>query len=96
MTSKPTFVPADDRIAVKIPKPEEKIGNLFIPERAQRQSPSEGVVFAVANYLEEFDIPATYPVGTKIFFTPGSGYSLTIDGEDILVLKYEDILGKIE
>jgi chaperonin GroES len=91
--------PLGDRILVKRVKEEERTkGGIIIPDTA-KEKPQEGKVVAVGKgkYSEDGKlIPIEVKAGDKILFGKYSGSEFKLEGEDLLVLREDDILGIIE
>ena len=88
--------PLHDRVLVKRTEGEEKTsGGLYIPESA-KEKPSEGEVVAVGEGARkdsgELIAPAV-KAGDKILFGKWSGTEVTVDGEEMLMMKESDIMG---
>ncbi len=91
--------PLHDRVLVKRTESEEKTaGGLIIPETA-KEKPSEGEVVAVGEGARkdsgELIAPAV-KAGDKILFGKWSGTEVTVDGQEMLMMKESDIMGIIE
>ena len=91
--------PLHDRVLVKRTEGEEKTaGGLIIPDSA-KEKPSEGQVVAVGEGARkdsgELIAPAV-KAGDKILFGKWSGTEVTVDGEEMLMMKESDIMGIIE
>jgi chaperonin GroES len=77
---------------------EEKVGGIIIPDTA-KEKPQEGNVLAVGPGKLQDDgtrRPVGVVVGNKILFGKYAGTEITIDGEELLVLRESDLLGVIE
>lgn len=93
------FRPLHDRVLVKRVKEETKTaGGIIIPGTAQ-EKPSEGKVVAVgtgtrdeAGNVTKLDVKK----GDKVLFGKWGGTEITIDGQELLIMKESDILGIIE
>ena len=90
--------PLHDRVLVKRTESEEKTaGGLIIPDSA-KEKPSEGEVVAVGTGARkdhgELNEMAVKP-GDKILFGKWSGTEVTIEGEEMLMMKESDIMGII-
>jgi len=93
------FRPLHDRVLVRRVEAEEKTaGGIIIPDTA-KEKPQEGEVVAVgpgsrdeSGKLVELDVKA----GDRVLFGKWSGTEVTIDGEELLIMKESDILGIIE
>ena len=83
---------------VKRTESEEKTaGGLIIPDSA-KEKPSEGEVVAVGEGARkdsgELIAPAV-KAGDKILFGKWSGTEVTVEGEEMLMMKESDIMGII-
>jgi len=91
--------PLGDRILVKRIKEEERTkGGIIIPDTA-KEKPQEGKVVAVGKGKYSDDgklIPIEVRAGDKILFGKYSGSEFKHEGEDLLILREDDILGIIE
>ena len=91
-----TFRPLHDRVLVRRVEAEEKTaGGIIIPDTA-KEKPQEGEVLAVgagtrddAGKLVELDVKAC----DRILFGKWSGTEVSLDGEDLLIMKESDIIG---
>ena len=91
--------PLHDRVIVKRVKEEEKTkGGIIIPDTA-KEKPIEGEVIAVGNgkILEDGKVrPIAVKKGDKVLFGKYSGTEVKVDGQELLVMREEDILAVIE
>ena len=91
--------PLGDRILVKRIKEEEKTkGGIIIPDTA-KEKPQEGKVVAVGKGKVADDgklISPEVKAGDKILFGKYSGSEIKLEGDDLIVLREDDILGIIE
>ena len=89
------FRPLHDRVVVRRVTAEEKTkGGIIIPDTAQ-EKPQEGEVLAVGNgkILENgTKVALDVKVGNKILFGKYSGTEIKIDGEDVLILREDEVL----
>ncbi|MBB2676885.1 co-chaperone GroES [Rhizobium phaseoli] len=93
------FRPLHDRILVRRVDSEEKTkGGIIIPDTA-KEKPQEGEVIAVgpgarndAGQVQALDVK----VGDRILFGKWSGTEIKINGEDLLIMKENDVMGIIE
>ena len=92
------FKPLHDRVLVRRVESDEKTaGGLIIPDSA-KEKPAEGVVVACGAGARDEDgdrIKLDVAEGDKILFGKWSGTEVTIDGEELLIMKESDILGII-
>jgi chaperonin GroES len=93
------FTPLHDRVLVRRIESDEKTkGGLIIPDSA-KEKPAEGEIVAVGAGAKDDDgdrIPMDVKAGDRILFGKWSGTEVTIDGEELLIMKESDILGIIE
>ncbi|MEL0071480.1 MAG: co-chaperone GroES [Rhodobiaceae bacterium] len=92
------FRPLHDRVLVRrVDEDTKTAGGIIIPDSAQ-EKPSQGVVVAVGNGTRGDDGSVT-PLDVKpkdtILFGKWSGSEVTIDGEELLIMKESDILGVV-
>ena len=91
--------PLGDRILVKRVKEEERTkGGIIIPDTA-KEKPQEGKVVAVGKGKHDENgklIPIEVKAGDKILFGKYSGSEFKLEGEDLLILREDDILGIID
>ena len=92
------FTPLHDRVLVRRTEGDEKTaGGLIIPESA-KEKPAEGVIVAVGAGLRDDDgdrIAMDVKAGDKVLFGKWNGQEVTIDGEELLMMKETDIMGII-
>jgi chaperonin GroES len=92
------FKPLHDRVLVKRVESTEKTkGGLIIPDSA-KEKPAEGIVVACGEGARKDSgelIEMSVKEGDKILFGKWSGTEVTIDGEEMLIMKESDILGII-
>ena len=93
------FRPLHDRVLVRRVEADTKTaGGIIIPDSAQ-EKPSEGKVVAVGNGLKDDTGKATpldVKKGDSILFGKWSGTEVTVDGEELIIMKESDILGVVE
>jgi chaperonin GroES len=94
-----SFRPLHDRVVVRRVGSEEKsAGGIIIPDTAQ-EKPSEGEIVAVGTGARAEDgsvTPMDVKSGDRVLFGKWSGTEVTIDGEELLIMKESDIMGVIE
>ena len=92
------FKPLHDRVLVRRIQSDEKTkGGLIIPDSA-KEKPSEGEVIACGPGARKDSgelIEMAVKAGDRILFGKWSGTEVTIDGEELLIMKESDILGII-
>ena len=93
------FRPMHDRVLVRrVDEDSKTAGGIIIPDSAQ-EKPSQGVIVAVGTGLRTEDgkiTPLDVKPKDKILFGKWSGNEVTIDGEELLIMKESDILGIID
>src|SRR5579862_355204 len=92
--------PLYDRILVKRieTEAEKTSGGLYIPDSA-KEKPQEGEVVAVGKgkRLEDGKIvPLDVKAGDRILFGKYSGSEITIDGQELMIMREDEILGVLE
>jgi len=91
--------PLHDRVIVKRLDSEEKTsGGIIIPESA-KEKPFEGKVVAVGTGKKDEDgklVEMDVKKGDKVLFGKYSGTEIKVDGEDVIILREDDILAVIE
>ena len=90
------FKPLHDRVLVRRVESEEKTsGGLIIPDSA-KEKPSEGEVVSCGDGARKDSgelVPMAVSAGDRILFGKWSGTEITVDGEELLIMKESDILG---
>ncbi len=94
-----SFRPLHDRVLVRRVKEEAKSkGGIIIPDTV-KEKPQEGKIVAVGTGTRGDDgkvTPLDVKAGDRILFGKWSGTEVTIDGEELLIMKESDILGIVE
>jgi chaperonin GroES len=95
---KVAIAPLHDRVLVKrLEAVETAKAGIIIPDAA-KEKPQEGEVMAVgAGKIEEKGrrVPLDVKVGDRILFGKYTGNDITIDGQEYLILREEEILAKL-
>jgi len=93
------FRPLHDRVVVRrVGSDEKTAGGIIIPDTAQ-EKPSEGEVVSVGPGGRGEDgnfIAMDVKAGDRVLFGKWSGTEVSIDGEELLIMKESDIMGVIE
>jgi chaperonin GroES len=93
------FRPLHDRVVVKRLEQDEKTtGGIIIPDTA-KEKPMQGEVLAVGPGAKDDQgsvQPLDVQVGDTVLFGKWSGTEVTIDGQDVLIMKESDIMGVLE
>lgn len=91
--------PLRDRVIVRRLEEETKTkGGIIIPDSA-KEKPQEGEIVAVGTGKVLDDgkvVPLDVKKGDRILFGKYSGTEVKVDGEDLLMMREEEILGVIE
>lgn len=92
------FRPLHDRVVVRRLDGEEKTkGGIIIPDSA-KEKPLEGTVVAVGSGKSVKGgkvVPLDVKEGDKVLFGKYSGTEVKIDGEELVLLREEDVLAVI-
>jgi chaperonin GroES len=90
MAQHTSITPLHDRVIVRPAKAEEKTaGGIIIPDTA-KEKPQRGIVIAAGPGKK--DEPITVKKGDTVLYGKYSGSELTLDGENVLVMRESDIL----
>ena len=91
--------PLQDRILVKRLDEEERTkGGIIIPDTA-KEKPQEGKVIAVGGGKVSEDgkvHPLDVKKGDRVLFSKYAGTEVTLDGEEHLIIREDDVLGILE
>lgn len=90
------FTPLHDRILIRrVEEAETTRGGIIIPDTA-KDKPQEGEVIAVGKgkINEEGKVrPLDVKEGDRILFGKYSGTEIKIDGEELVIMREEEVLG---
>src|SRR6202041_2788067 len=89
--------PLHDRVLVRrLEEKETAKGGIIIPDTA-KEKPQEGEVMAIgAGKIEKGKrVPLDVKVGERILFGKYTGNDITIDDQEYLILREEEILAKV-
>ena len=93
------FRPLHDRVVVRrLEEDERSAGGIIIPDTA-KEKPMQAEIIAVGpgSRDEKGQItPLDVKAGDQVIFGKWSGTEVTIDGEELLIMKESDIMGVIE
>ena len=91
--------PLHDRVIVKRIEEERKsAGGIVIPDTAA-EKPDQGEVVAVGKGKKSDDgkiVALDVKVGDRVLFGKYSGQTVKVKGDELLVMREEDIMGVIE
>ncbi|HEY7496568.1 MAG TPA: co-chaperone GroES [Candidatus Tectomicrobia bacterium] len=91
--------PLHDRILVRrLEEEEQQRGGIIIPDTA-KEKPQQATVLAVGSgritddgKVQALDVKA----GDKVVFGKYSGTEVKVDGEELLIIREDDVLGILE
>jgi len=91
-----SFRPLHDRVLIKPLEENEKTsGGIIIPDTA-KEKPQEGKVLAIGSGARDEQgnlVPMDVKVGDRVLFGKWSGTDVTVDGEELSIMKESDIMG---
>lgn len=91
--------PLHDRVVIKRLEAEEKTASGIVLPGAAAEKPDMGEVVAVGHgkILENGERRSLeLKVGDKVIFGKYSGQTVKVDGEELLVMREEDVMGIVE
>ena len=90
--------PLHDRIIVhRLEEGEQQIGGIIIPDTA-KEKPQQGTVISVGNGKARDTgkpIPLDVKAGDRILFGKYAGQEVKLDGEEVLIMKEDDVLAVV-
>ena len=89
------FKPLHDNILVRrMAEPEKTLGGIYIPD-ASKEKPAEGVIVSTGygRVVDGAIKPLAVKAGDRVLFGKYGGTEVTIDGEELLILRETDVLG---
>ena len=96
MATATKLTPLHDRIVVKrVAESETTKGGIIIPDTA-KDKPQEGKVIAVGKGKSNDEgkvFPLDVKAGDRILFGKYAGTEIKIDGEELLIMREEEVLG---
>lgn len=91
--------PLHDRVIVKRLEEERKTASGIVIPDAAAEKPDQGLIIAVGKgkILENGEVRALdVKVGDRVLFGKYSGQTVKVDGEELLVMREEDLMGVVE
>lgn len=90
--------PLHDRVIIERVKERTTEGGIVIPDSVDGEKPVKGKIIAVGKgKLENGTVRALdVKVGDEVLYGKYSGTEVKVDGDELLVLREEDIMGVIE
>ena len=93
------FRPLHDRVVVRrVDEDNKTAGGIIIPDTA-KEKPMQGEVIAVGPGARDESgkvVPLDLQAGDRVLFGKWSGTEVTIDGEELLIMKESDVMGVLE
>lgn len=94
-----TFTPLHDRILVRRLNEDDTVrSGIIIPDSA-KEKPQKGDIIAVGKGKSNDEgrvLPLDVKTGDQVLFGKYSGTEITIDGEEFLIMREEEVLGIIK
>src|SRR3954454_1344661 len=91
--------PLGDRLIVKAVEEEETTASGIVLPDTAKEKPQRGKVLAVGDGKIQEDTGKRTPVdvneGEEVLYSKYGGTEITVDGEDLLVLRESDVLAKV-
>ena len=94
-----TLKPLADRVVVKLVEAEEKTTSGIFLTAAAQEKPQIAEVIAVGPGGRDDDgklVAMTLKEGDRVLFGKWSGTEIKIDGQDLLIMKENEVLGILE
>ena len=91
--------PLHDRVIVKRLEEERKTASGIVIPDAAAEKPDQGLIIAIGKgkILENGEVRALdVKVGDRVLFGKYSGQTVKVDGEELLVMREEDLMGVVE
>lgn len=87
------IVPIGERVLIRPGKPEEKTkSGIYIPDSAQEKR-KEGYVVACGTFKDGKKLPLKE--GDHILYGGYSSEKITIDGEELVMIEFKDVLARV-
>ncbi len=91
--------PLQDRVIVKRLEEEQKTaGGIIIPDTA-KEKPQKGEIIAAGPGKRQEDgklVALDVKAGDKVLFSKYAGTEIKVEGEELLIMREDDIMGVIE
>ena|SRR5690242_6606166 len=91
--------PLHDRVIIRrLEESEAKLGSLYIPDSA-KEKPQRGEVVAIGagKMLDSGErVPPEVKAGDQVLFGKYSGSEVKVDGQEVLIVREDEILGVLE
>jgi chaperonin GroES len=89
--------PLGDRVVVKaLDQDEVTASGIILPDTA-KERPQRGTVIATGpgRYEDGSRVPMLVATGDEVIYSKYGGTEVTLDGEELLILRESDILAKV-
>ena len=92
--------PLGDRLIVQVLEEEATTASGIVLPDTAKEKPQKGKVLAVGDGKWDEDgekrIPLDVAEGDEVLYSKYGGTEITVDGEDLLVLRESDVLAKVD
>jgi chaperonin GroES len=90
--------PLGDRLLVRPVEEEQTTASGIVLPDTAKEKPQKGTVLAVGDGKVEDGkrIPLDVAEGDEVLYSKYGGTDITVEGEDLLVLRESDVLAKVE
>ncbi len=91
--------PLHDRVLVKRLEEERKTASGIVIPDAAAEKPDQGQILAVGPGKRDENgkhVALDVKVGDRVLFGKYAGQTVKVDGEEVLVMREEDIMGVVE
>jgi chaperonin GroES len=91
--------PLGDRLIVKAVEEEETTSSGIVLPDTAKEKPQRGKVLAVGDGKFGDDnerVPIDVSEGDEVLYSKYGGTEITVDGEELLVLRESDVLAKVD
>ncbi|MDO5293889.1 MAG: co-chaperone GroES [bacterium] len=93
-----TLKPLADRVILKQKKAEEKTKSGIILTEKSQEKPQEAIVVAVGSggMVDGKEVKMQVKVDDQVIYSKYSGTTVTIDDEEFIIVKQDDIIALVE
>ena len=91
--------PLGDRVIIKADEVEETTASGLYLAHDAKEKPQSGTVLAVGDGKHDKDgnlVPVPVKVGDKVIYGKYGGTEISVDGEDVLILRADDLYAVYE
>ena len=91
--------PLGDRVIIKQDEAEETTAGGLILAHDAKEKPQSGIVLAVGDGKLDKDgnlVPVPVKVGDKVIYGKYGGTEITVDGEEVMILRADDLYAVFE